>query len=76
MVIMNDLVRNIFEAIASEASIMLKKTNKKTLTEREIHYATKLLIPRDLGTHALNEGFKAVLSYNNSNSENTESIAT
>ncbi|XP_063544401.1 late histone H2B.L4-like [Cydia strobilella] len=70
IMIMNDFVNDIIERIACEAGRLIAHGKKTTLSENEIRTATKLLIPGELGKHAVLEGEKALRKYkNNSNSQ-------
>ena len=60
MNIMNSLVFDIFDQLATQAAQLLRTTNKHTLTGREIESCVKLLFPVDLAQHAIQEGRKAV----------------
>lgn len=73
---MNDFVKFAFENIAREAAQFAKCSKKKTITEREIHFAVKLLLPRELGVHAISEGMKAMNLYLNSRPKIDENTTT
>ena len=60
MKIMNSFINDLFERIAIEASSLVRYNKKHTLTAREIQSAVKLLIPGELGRHAIIEGAKAI----------------
>ncbi|KAL7289871.1 late histone H2B.L4-like [Trichogramma pretiosum] len=64
MSIMNSLVNDIFERIATEASRLAAYSKKSTITSREIQTAVRLLLPGELAKHAISEGTKAVTKYN------------
>ena len=66
MNVINSLVTDMFEQVALESSKLLRYHKKKTLSDNDIQAAVKLLLPQDLGTHALMEGNKAVAKFNNS----------
>jgi histone H2B len=63
MTIVDCFVRDMFERIAKEASLLCKYSKKLTLTSREIAHAIKLILPGELATHAQNEGNKAIAKY-------------
>lgn len=63
MIIMNNLLQDIFERIANEASQLTKHNHQKTITSRDIETAIKLLLPGELAKHAVSEGTKAVTLY-------------
>merc|ERR1712224_463071 len=60
MSIMNSLVTDAFEKIATEAAKLMKVTKKQTMTSREIQSALRLVFPGELAKHAVSEGTKAV----------------
>lgn len=60
MSIMNSFVYDLFDRIAIEASKLVRYNKKHTLTAREIQSAVKLLIPGELGRHAIIEGAKSI----------------
>ena len=63
MKVMNSFVNDIFERLANEAGKLAHKTKKSTITEREMQAAVRLLIPGELGTHAIAEGVKCLGTY-------------
>ena len=60
MSIMNSLVKDVFERIAAEASHLVLYNKRSTMTSREIQTAVRLLLPDELGRHAVAEGTKAL----------------
>ena len=60
MNIMNSLVFDVFDQLATQAAQLLRSTGKHTLTSREVESCVKLLFPVDLAQHAIQEGRKAV----------------
>ena len=58
------MVQDMFEALATEASTLLRKDKSRTLTAREVAVAVKLRFPGDLRAHAMSEGAKAVARFN------------
>ena len=64
MSIMNSFVVDIFEQIAKEASILAKYNKRSTISSREIQSAVRLAIKGEIALHAVNEGVKAVGTYN------------
>ncbi|KAL2541062.1 Histone H2B.2 [Abeliophyllum distichum] len=70
MTIINNLMSDMFERIAYEATRLLKITGRTTLSSREIQGAVKLVLPGELGKHAIAEGTKAVSTYISSISKN------
>ena len=63
MSIMESFCNDLFERIAQEASKLAKYNKKPTVGSREIQTAVRLLIPGELGKHAVSEGTKAVTKY-------------
>ncbi|KAJ9699341.1 hypothetical protein PVL29_008105 [Vitis rotundifolia] len=63
MTVLNGFVNDMFERIAEEAAKLSKYTGKRTLSAREIQGAVKLVLPGELGKHAMAEGTKAVSNY-------------
>ena len=66
MSIMNSFVTDVFERIAGEASRLVKKNGRSTISSREIQTAVRLLLPGELAKHAVSEGTKAVTKYTSS----------
>ena len=67
MAVINSLVADMFEQIALEASKLVRYQKKRTLSSQDIQTAVKLLMPKDLGDHAIMEGSKAMAKFNASN---------
>lgn len=63
MTILNNLMNDMLERLADEASKLKTYTGHMTLSSREIQGAVKLVLPGDLGKHAIAEGAKAVTNY-------------
>ncbi|XP_019190854.1 PREDICTED: histone H2B type 1-P-like [Ipomoea nil] len=63
MTVINNLMGDMFERIAVEAATLSKYISRATLSSREIQDAVKLVLPGDLGKHAIAEGTKAVTTY-------------
>lgn len=61
--VMDSFVKDIFERIAEEASRLALSTQRATMTSREIQTAVRLLLPGEVGKHAVSEATKAVLRY-------------
>ena len=66
MNIMNSMVNDMFDRIASEASKLAKYNKKSTISSREVQTAVRLLLPGELAKHAVSEGTKAVTKYTSS----------
>ncbi|KAL7127183.1 hypothetical protein ABFS83_14G238300 [Erythranthe nasuta] len=63
MTIVNNLMTDMFERFAEEAARLQKYTGRKTMSSREVQGAVKLVLPGELGKHAVAEGTKAVTNY-------------
>lgn len=63
MTIVNNLMNDMFERIAKEASRLARCTGKRTISSWKIQDAVKLVLPVELGKHAIAEGSKAVSNY-------------
>ncbi|KAF3648516.1 histone H2B.11 [Capsicum chacoense] len=63
MTILNNLMGDMFERIANEAAILAKYVGRATLASVDIQDAVKLVLPGELGKHAIAEGTKAVANY-------------
>ena len=63
MNVIDSLVTDMFEQVALEASKLVRYQKKKTLSSADIQTAVKLLLPVDLGNHAVLEGSKAVAKF-------------
>ena len=66
MNIMNSMVSDMFDRVATEASKLAKYNKKATISSREIQTAVRLLLPGELAKHAVSEGTKAVTKYTSS----------
>jgi|ERR1041385_1119305 histone H2B len=64
MAIMNSFVIDITDKIAIESARIARYNKRQTITAREIQTAVRLLVPGNLGKHAVNEGTKALTKYN------------
>nr|XP_035951989.1 late histone H2B.L4-like [Halichoerus grypus] len=61
--ILDSFVKDIFERIADEASRLARSTKCSTITFREIQTAVRLLLPGEIGKHAVSEGNQAIIRY-------------
>lgn len=66
MDVLNSLVTDMFERVALEGSKLVRYNKKKTLSSQDIHTAVKLILPADLGSHAIMEASKAIAKFNSS----------
>uniref|UniRef100_A0A8C4LUH8 Histone H2B n=1 Tax=Equus asinus TaxID=9793 RepID=A0A8C4LUH8_EQUAS len=61
--VLDSFAKDIFERIADEATCLVRSTKRSTISCREIQTAVRLLLPGDLGKHAVAEGTKALIRY-------------
>nr|XP_012423929.1 PREDICTED: histone H2B-like [Odobenus rosmarus divergens] len=61
--IMDSFIKDIFERIAEEASRLARFTKRSTITTRVIQTAVRLVLPGEIGKHALSEAIKAVIRF-------------
>ena len=66
MNVINSLVTDMFEQISLESSKLVRYNKKKTLSSNDIQTAVKLLLPPDLGSHAIMEANKALSKFHES----------
>lgn len=60
MKVMNSLVNDMFERIASEAASIVRANKRRTLSAREVQTAVRIVLPAELCKHSMAEGSKAV----------------
>ncbi len=63
MSILNSLMNDMFDKIATEAARLSRYSKKPTMTSREIQTAVRLVLPGELSKHAVSEGTKAVTKF-------------
>lgn len=63
MSIMNSFVGDVFDQITQEATNLVRKNKKPTMSTRDIQTAVRLVFPGDLAKHAVSEGTKAVTKF-------------
>ena len=71
MCIMNSFVNDIFQRIAAEASRLASYSKKSTITSREIQTAVRLLLPGELGKHAVSKGTQALTKFTDFKTDNS-----
>lgn len=64
IVIMDKLVKDIFQRLAEESGKLAKYSNKRTITSSHVQSSVKLILPSDLSRHAVYEATKAMNKYN------------
>lgn len=69
---MNNLILITIDKIAKVTNTVMMRSNKKTVSSREIQTAVRLLFPKDLAKHAHQDGTKAVIKYNSSKSDGSK----
>ena len=67
---MNSVLIMLSEIMSNLALELTNMSGKKTLSHKEVHNATKILLNGDLARHALTEGEKAVESFTKMNGGN------
>jgi histone H2B len=60
MKILNSLVVDFFDRLATEAASLARGAKKRTLGSREMQTAVRLTLPAELAKHAMAEGTRAV----------------
>ncbi|XP_062194499.1 uncharacterized protein LOC133897708 [Phragmites australis] len=63
MEVLDMMMADMFERLANEAARLSRVTGRATLTSREVQSAVRLVLPGELGKHAISEGVKAVSKY-------------
>lgn len=63
MDVLNSLVSDVFERLASESGKLARASKRRTLTAREIQTAARLVLPGELAKHAIAEGTRALTKY-------------
>ena len=63
MSVMNTFANDIFERIATQASLLVRYNKRSTITSRDIQAAVRLVLPPVLAKFAVAEGNKAVTKY-------------
>ncbi len=58
--ILNSLVVDFFDRLATEAASLARGAKKRTLGSREMQTAVRLTLPAELAKHAMAEGTRAV----------------
>lgn len=66
MAAMNSFMSDCFHRIASEASRLIHYNNRSTMTINDVQTAVRLVLPGELGKHAISEGIKAMVKYERS----------
>uniref|UniRef100_A0A4W2HX90 Core Histone H2A/H2B/H3 domain-containing protein n=1 Tax=Bos indicus x Bos taurus TaxID=30522 RepID=A0A4W2HX90_BOBOX len=64
MNVMDSFVKHMFEQIAEEAGSLAHSSKHCTITSGEIQRAVRLLLPGEIGKHAVSEATKSVIRYN------------
>ena len=60
MKILNSMVSDFFDRLATEAAALARSSKKTTLGSREVQAAVRLTLPAELAKHAMAEGTRAV----------------
>ncbi|KAI9143420.1 hypothetical protein BKA69DRAFT_1061805 [Paraphysoderma sedebokerense] len=64
MQVMNSFISDLFERFAVESKNLVSSTHHKTISARDVQYATRMLLPGELAKHGVSEGNKAVVRFN------------
>lgn len=75
MAIMDSLVHDMFDRIATEAGRLARYNKRRTILSREIQTAVRLLLPGELANHAISEGTKAIAQFNSHFGTSSDKIA-
>lgn len=63
MTIVNSIVADTFDKIATEAGKLCRMTKRSTLSSKEVQSAIRLVLPGELSKHAVSEGTKAMTKF-------------
>ncbi|TKW31996.1 hypothetical protein SEVIR_2G141900v4 [Setaria viridis] len=63
MRVLDMMMADMFERLADEAARLSKAAGRATLSSREVQSAVRLVLPGELGRHAMSEGTKAISKY-------------
>jgi len=63
MRVLDMMMADMFERLADEAARLSKASGRATLSSREVQSAVRLVLPGELGRHAMSEGTKAISKY-------------
>uniref|UniRef100_A0A8C3W9M9 Core Histone H2A/H2B/H3 domain-containing protein n=1 Tax=Catagonus wagneri TaxID=51154 RepID=A0A8C3W9M9_9CETA len=66
MNVMDSFVKDMFERIAGEASHLVSSSKRSTITSQEIQTSVRLLLPGEIGRHAVSVATKAIIRYTTS----------
>ena len=66
MKVMNNFITDTFDRIMKEATNLIQRSQKSTMSSREVQTSVRLLLPGELAKHAVSEGTKAVTKYTSS----------
>jgi len=71
MAVMDSMLLDLFDRIASEAGRLARSNKRHTIGSREIQTACRLMLPTELGKHAVSEGTKSVVIFQSSYDDGT-----
>lgn len=63
MAILDCLAIDLYGRLTTEAILLTKRQKKRTLSSIEVQTATRLVLPGELAKHAMGDGTKAVLNF-------------
>ncbi|XP_004406435.1 PREDICTED: late histone H2B.L4-like [Odobenus rosmarus divergens] len=61
--VMDSFIKETFERIGEEASRLARFTKRSTITTRELQIAVRLLLPGEIGKHAVSKTMKAAIRF-------------
>ena len=64
--VINSLITDMFDQLALESSKLCRYSNKKTLSSQDIKTSVKLLLPLEIGSHAIAEANKSLIKFHES----------
>lgn len=62
----DEILLGVMDEIATQAAKICEKTGKKTISYRDIQFASKIVLPKGLYEHASRQGDMAMSQYNSS----------
>lgn len=68
---LNSAICHLATEITKTALFLTQKSKKKTLSEKEVSHAIKILFPHELSTNSISEGERSVLKFSNEEKKNT-----
>lgn len=63
MAVMNSMVEDLFAQLSDEASAVVRKDKKKTVSALDVQTAVRVVLPGELAKHSVSEGTKAATKF-------------